>query len=113
MPRGPFACFAIVAAFFLHLAAATPVVEDVPLAREVVEFAVRLGLDPARDPSHFVTDVSRLLYGNHATKPPVFGPPDPATPSNTMPSATVPVPLPSRVWSRAVFRRGIAPDGLL
>lgn len=112
MPRGPLISFAIVAAFSLHPAAAAPVVEDAPIAPAVAEIVERLGFDPARDPSRFMTDVARVLYASPDSRPPLLGMSS-LTAADAPGAVRVPVPLPAAVWSRAVFRRAVTTDQLI
>ena len=49
MPRALILCTTIVAAFQIHLAAASSIVEDVPASPDIIAIASRLGLDVARD----------------------------------------------------------------
>ena len=108
MPRALCLCFAIVAAFELPAAAAP--VEDIPLPPSVVALADRLGVDLAHNRMYFISDIARLLYTNADSKPPVLVG-NAAAASDGRP-ASVPFPLPSAVWSRAVFRHTV-PAGQL
>lgn len=115
MPRASCFCFAIVAAFQIHLAAASPA-DDAPIAPRVAELAERLGIDPARDRARFMTDIARLLYATSDAKPPDLIAPRPAAgPSGTAASAAikVPVPLPADVWSSVIFRYSVPVDRLI
>src|SRR3954466_13562078 len=62
MPRALFLCTSIVAAFQIHLAAASPNVEDVPVSPGALAIAAHLGLDTARDHAAFLSEITRLLY---------------------------------------------------
>ena len=115
MPRALSFTFAIVAAFQLHLAAASPV-EDAPIAPAVAALAERLGMEPSRDRARFMTEIARLLYATESTKPPVLtGVRAGAASVGATDSAgiMVPVPLPAAAWSRAVFRHTVSPDQLI
>ena len=123
MPRALFVCTTIVAAFQLHLAAASSTVEDAAITPPVAAFAAGLDVDPSRDRSRFMADMARLLYTSQGGKTPTFEPTfapavDPTRPT-AAPTApgerpiTVPVPLSAKVWSRAVFRRTVPPDQLV
>ncbi len=109
MPRALFFFATIVAAFPLHLAAATPTFEDVPMPTPVAELALRLGLDPVRDRAMFMPEMVRLLYADGEAKPLVF----PGLLSARSTATTVPVPLGAAVWGRAVFRRVVPPSQLV
>lgn len=115
MPRAPFFCLAIVAAFPLHLAAASPV-DDAPIAPRVAELAERLGIEPARDRARFMTDIARLLYATSDSKQPdlIVARAAVGTYGGTAHArVSVPVPLPAAVWSLAVFRRTVTTEQLI
>ena len=115
MPRAPYCCLAIVAAFQIHLAAASPA-DDAPIAPRVAELADRLGIDPARDRARFMTDIARLLYATSDARPPeLTASRMPARAHAAAGSAAirVPVPLPAAVWSVAVFRHTVPPEQLI
>src|SRR5687768_6399960 len=61
MPRALLLCTTIVAAFQLRLAAASPNVEDAPVTPGVSAIAVRLGIEAARHPADFLSQITRLL----------------------------------------------------
>ena len=110
MPRALYFCFAIVAAFQLPAAAAP--VEDIPIPPSVMALADRLGVDLASNRAYFISDIARLLYANSDSKPPVLIGPGAAEASSARP-LSVPIPMPSAVWSRAVFRHAVPPTQLL
>jgi hypothetical protein len=112
MPRALFFCTSIVAAFQLHLAAASPNVEDAPVTPAVSAIAARVGVDAARDRGMFLSDAIRLSYavgdgralrGSRAAR----------TGSSDDTAVRVPVPLTAQVWSRAVFHRPVASNELI
>jgi len=119
MPRGLLLCTTIVAAFELHLAAATSNVADVPVAPAVSALAARIGLDPARDAARFVPEIVRVLYSPGEGKQPLLDllrSPRAAVPAEQKPDAAtarVPLPLSAETWSRAIFRRPIAGSALI
>src|SRR5439155_13069796 len=97
MPRALYFCFAIVAAF-QRPAAAAPV-EDIPIPPSVVALADRLGVDLAYNRASFMTDIARLLYTTAESKSPVLTSALHASEATEGVSISVPVPLPSAVWS--------------
>ena len=104
MPRALCFCFAIVAAF-QRPAAAAPV-EDIPLPPSVVALADRLGVDLAHNRMYFISDIARQLYTNADAKPPALVGSRAADGTDGR-SVSVPFPLSSAVWSRAVFRHTV------
>lgn len=115
MLRALFVWTTIVAAFSVPLAAAPAIVEDAPIAPSVVELAVRLDLEPARDGARFMADLARALYGSPDAKEPVLSLIRPtATPAAPGRGAfRVQVPLPLTLWSSAVFKRRITSEQLV
>src|SRR5262245_52275576 len=111
MPRALYFCLAIVAAFQLRADAAP--VEDLPIPPSVVALADRLGVDLDRGRPYFFSDIARLLYTSADAKPPVLIGSRLATAGSEHSPVTVPVPLSSAVWSRAIFRRLVAPTDLV
>lgn len=113
--RALFVCTTIVAAFSVPLAAAPAVVEDVPLSPAVVELALRLEIEPARDGARFMADMARALYSSPDAKGPFFA----TTGSTTTPSLPsrgvlrVQVPLPATLWATAVFKRALTSEQLV
>jgi hypothetical protein len=115
MPPAIFPSLTIVAAFHLLAASAVAqVVEDVPVPQLIEEFALNLGLDPARDPALFVPDLARLVYarvpGDPATIAPRVRVPRTAAASSNI---RVPIPLTVEFWSRTVFERSLRPEDIL
>ena len=110
MPRALYFCFAIVAAFQLPAVAAP--VGDVPVPPSVIALADRLGVDLTHDRANFMSDIARLLYTSADSKPPVLTGPH-VIESADAPPVSVPVPLSSAVWSRAVLHRALLPNQLL
>ena len=113
MPRALILCTSIVAAFQLHLAAASPNAEDAPVTPAVSAIAARVGIEASRDRAMFLSDMTRLLYtagdGRSAPRPARIvriGPEADAV-------VRVPVPLAATVWSRAVFHRVVTADALI
>jgi hypothetical protein len=111
MPRALYYCLAIVAAFQLPAAAAP--VEDLPIPPSVMALADRLGVDLVNNRAYFISDIARLLYTSGDSKPPVLTGARPAAPGSDNPTVSVPIPMPSAIWSRAVFRRPVAPGDLV
>src|SRR5688572_5828745 len=116
MPRAPILCLTIVAAFQLHPAAAQSISEDAPVTEGVAAVARTLGIDPARDPARFLTELTRLLYtppvGKNAAVGLLFRS-DPGGQTNGFEDVRVPVPLSAAVWSQAVFRRTVTSEQLV
>ena len=110
MPRALYFCFAIVAAFQLPAAAAP--VEDIPIPPSVVALADRLGVDLTHNRAYFISDIARLLYTNGDSKSPVLTGPR-AIEAADAHSVSVPIPLSSAVWSRAVFHHAVATNQLV
>ena len=110
MPRALYFCFAIVAAFQLPAAAAP--VEDILIPASVVALADRLGVDLTHNRAYFISDIARLLYTNADSKSPVLTGPR-AIESADARAVSVPIPLSSAVWSRAIFHRAVAPNQLV
>ncbi len=111
MPRAIFAGLTIVAAFHL-LAVAPSRAEDAPLSAPVVELADRLNVDPRLAPTRFLPEMARLLYGLDSPRAPLLVVPRLA-PSNGEPIVTVPVPLTTEIWSRAIFRHTVPSSQLV
>lgn len=115
MPRALLVSTTIVAAFQLHLAAASSIVEDAPITPPVAALAAKLDVEPSRDRLHFMAEVARRLYAAQDARTPVLGAELVPTP-DTVPGVSgisVPVPLPASLWSRAVFRRTVPGDQLV
>jgi len=115
MPRTLWKCSTIVAAFQLHLAAATrPVTTTVTVTPSVRVLAERVGLDPARERARFTAEIIRRVYSP---------PPARQQPTGVVVDAhemldgdepvRVDVPLSADVWSQAMFRRQVPGDELL
>jgi hypothetical protein len=119
MPRGLLLCTTIVAAFELHLAAASSNVADAPVAPAVAALAARIGIDPAHDAARFVPEITRILYSPGEGKQPLLEllrAPRPAVPVEQASGAgevRVPVPLSAETWSRAIFHRPLADSALI
>src|SRR5437868_1806827 len=104
------ACCTIVAAlaFRVQLAAAP---EDVPVPGGTVAVARALGLDVAPEASRFTGEMTRLVLDIPRRRG--------ISPASTLPRLQkqapemIPVPLSAAVWSTAIFKRRVAPDGLL
>lgn len=115
MPRTLWKCSTIVAAFQLHLAAATPsVTTTVAVTPSVRVLAERAGMDPARERARFTAEIIRRVYSPPPSRQQPTGVVvgahemlDPGTP------VRVEVPLSADVWSQAIFRRQIPEDELL
>jgi hypothetical protein len=111
MPRALVPCLTIVAAFQLHVAAAEPLYEDIPVPAPIREAARAVGLDAARDPALFLSDFIRLMHATPSgrlssieTLEQVL---NGAASSAGAESPLVPVPLTAAIWSRAVFDRQV------
>lgn len=115
MPRTLWKCSTIVAAFQLHLAAATqPVTTTVTVTPSVRVLAERVGLNPARERARFTAEIIRRVYSP---------PPSRQQPTGVVVGAhemldggepvRVDVPLSADVWSQAMFRRQVPGDELL
>jgi hypothetical protein len=119
MPRGLLLCTTIVAAFELHLAAASSNVVDAPVAPAVAALAARIGLDPAREAARFVPEITRILYSPGEGKQPLLellrSPRANAVAEQKSSESDVRVPLPfaAETWSRAIFHRPVAERALL
>jgi hypothetical protein len=119
MPRGLLLCTTIVAAFELHLAAASSNVVDAPVAPAVAALAARIGLDPVRDAARFVPEITRVLYSPGEGKQPLLellrsqrgG--ALVAPAASAGAVRVPLPLTAETWSRAIFKRPVAENALL
>lgn len=114
----------IVAACELHLAAATLVSQDVPVAGGTAALARALGVDPVPDRGRFIAEITRLVYDTEARNPAAAAflqtlrQPAPrgkraAVAVGDGSSELVPVPLTAEVWGNAIFRRRVAPDELV
>jgi hypothetical protein len=113
-------CTTIVAAFQIHLAAAGAVSQDVPVPGGTIAMAHSLGVAPAPERARFVAELARLTHpaaesaGTTRAKAAASlrrGSGD-ALPIGAA-ADTVPIPLTVDTWSRAVFRRSIAPHALV
>lgn len=115
MPRSLLVSTTIVAAFQLHLAAATPLVENAPLDPQMAAFATGLDVTPTRDRGRFMADIARRLYPTSDHDRPELPRPGAARAGGEMSTApfVIPVPLPAGVWSRVIFRRPVPPDQLI
>ena len=98
----------IVAAFQSHLAAAVTVSEDVPVAG-LAAVARALGIDPPPERARFISEITRLANNISADRRALAS----SLARSAEPTVTVPVPLPTAVWSDAVFRRRVAPGELV
>ncbi|MGE0702303.1 MAG: hypothetical protein AB7F99_03425 [Vicinamibacterales bacterium] len=112
MPRALVPCLTIVAAFQLHIAAAAPLYEDVPVPAAVAEITSAIGLDPASDPAIYLSEFVRLLHGpmtgrhqSVADLMQVLAVPSLSATGDDL--ARVPVPLTAAFWSDAVFGRPV------
>jgi hypothetical protein len=115
MPCTLFRCLTIVAAFLAPAAAAADVSEDVPVSATTAGQARALGLDPAGDRARFLAEFTRLLHSrpfDRATRVPAWADP-PASGSASGAAILVPVPLSAAIWTRAVFARPVAREGLV
>ncbi len=112
MPRALVPCLTIVAAFHLHVAAAGPLYEDVPVPPAAASAARSIGLDPATGRAHFLSELVRVLHAppagrNRSTEALVRALADGGAGSESAADAFVPVPLTASLWSEQVFRRPI------
>ncbi len=111
----------IVTAFQMHLAAAGPVSQDVPVPGGTLAMARSLGVTPAPERARFVAELARLTHPaaespntTRAKAAAALGRPgasDALAPSGS--PDTVPIPLTVTVWSQTVFHRPIAPDAIV
>jgi hypothetical protein len=113
-------CTTIVAAFQLHLRAASGLTQDVPVPAGIENMARALGISPTPERSRFVAEAARLTHpvadGKNTTRAKAAlalrelrksGLPSPSQVDS------VPIPLTVDVWSRAVFKRNVAPDEIV
>jgi hypothetical protein len=114
MPRtATFSFLTIVAAFQMQLAAAGGVSESVPVPGGTVAMARSLGVMPVPERARFVAELARLLHfsaeraGTREKAAPVL------PVSSDVAGETVPIPLTTDLWSQAVFRRPVAPEGVV
>jgi len=111
MPRALVPCLTIVAAFQLHVAAAAPTYEDVPLPPAVVSTARAAGLDPASDGARFFSEFIRIVYAPAPGRNPSAAALE-ASLIETAPvdadAPSVPVPLNAALWSERIFRRPVS-----
>jgi hypothetical protein len=121
MPRATtLLLFTIVAAFPAHLAAEGAVSQDVPVPGGIVAMARGLGLAEAPERARFVAEIARLTYpateGTQTTRAKAAlalrAGVKPQPPIETS-SDVVPIPLTVELWSRAVFRRSVAPENIV
>ena len=114
-------CFTIVAAF--RPVAAAPLVEDVPVPGGRPALAAALGLVQTPEAARFVTEVARAIYEVPGDRSPEadarasrLGSYLTAAHAAAIAPAgadLVPVPLDASIWSRAIFKRAVAPEALL
>lgn len=116
MPRrANFLCIAIAAALPLRLAAAgAEVSENVPVTGTIAAMAASLGIAPVPERARFVAEVARLTHqaaeGKRTTRARAastlaLG----AQPASSGPADLVPIPLTVALWSKAIFKRPVAP----
>jgi hypothetical protein len=106
----------IVAAFQVHLVAAGPVSQDVPLPGGTEAFARAAGIAPAPERARFVAELARLLHQSaepHKPRTKRAAPVLPAIDGISTAVEAVPIPLTVDVWSQAVFRRPVAPNAIV
>ncbi len=112
---------AIVLALPRRSAAAT-ISEDVPVPGGTIALAQSLGIDPAPDRGRFIYEITRLLYDapegrKGSTEAYLLAARQAAGRGrqnlDTRPGDVVPVPLTAELWSRAIFRRTVAPRELV
>jgi hypothetical protein len=115
MPRVLFVCSALVAVLQLPLSAAAPAAADVPVPAAALAFAASAGLTPDANPVQFLASLTRILYAQPEVKPAQIAAELRSASDAPVAAASVlvPVPLTADVWSRAVFRRTIAPADLV
>src|ERR1700733_9889117 len=115
MPRAPTLWFfTIVAAFQMHLAAAGGVSENVPVRGGIEALARSLGVTPAPERARFVAEMARLVHFSAGSRRVPRAPAATAlTVSSAVAADTVPIPLTAAIWSQAVFRRSVAPEGIV
>jgi hypothetical protein len=103
----------------MHLAAAGGVSQDVPVPGGTTAMAQSLGIAPTPERARFVAELARLTHPSAesasttrakaaASLRAQLAPRDPGAVVDT-----VPIPLTVDTWSRAVFRRSIAPDAIV
>ena len=96
---------------------AESLVEDVPIAGGTAALSRALGIDPVPERARFMTQLVRVIYdaqeGKSASRDALRA--QLATRLNgdaslhiDGPTETVPLPLPARIWSAAVFQREIS-----
>ncbi|OLC50415.1 MAG: hypothetical protein AUH43_05135 [Acidobacteria bacterium 13_1_40CM_65_14] len=118
-------CITLVAAFQVRLAAAVVAVsQDVPVPGGTAALAHALAIDPVPDRGRFISELTRLVYDTDARNPtavaflnslrlPVARGKKMTLPFDHATFDLVPVPLTAELWSNAVFRRKVAPEGLV
>ena len=113
--------FTIVAAFPLRLAAEGAISQDVPVPGGTVAMARGFGLAAPPEPSRFIAELARLTYpaaeGTRTTRAKAAlafrRTRDKVQLPTDSSSDAVPIPLTAEVWSRAVFRRFVAPEDIV
>lgn len=117
MPRAPFLCLMIVAAFPLRLSAAGPAVVMAPVPAATLAVARTLGMAPELDRGRFLVEAVRLLHGGPESRTaPIDELRRADSAQRTPPEGDVlrvPVPLDPEVWSAAVFKRRVAVEHLV
>jgi len=110
-------CLTIVAAFQVQLGAAGGVSEDVPVPGGREAFARSVGITPAPSRARFVAELTRLAHpvadAKDSTRGKIARSDPGGSAASTGPSETVPIPLTVEVWSRAVFKRPVAPGDVV
>src|SRR5437870_3225721 len=117
MARATLLSAAIVAAVSLRLGAAGAASQDVPVPGGTSAMAASLGISPVPERARFVAEIARLTHQVAERKRTTrAGDPPGDARKNRMasgPDDTVPIPLTVDVWSRAVFKRTVAPGEII
>ena len=106
--------------------AADAVSEDVPVPGGTEAFAAALAIEPTPDRGRFISELTRLVHENPASRKPgvlaflqSLAPPQGRGPRVPIPvplppsSELVPVPLTAEIWSRSVFHRKVGEHELV
>ena len=116
MPRA-LLCFSIVAAFSLRLSAAVRVDVTVPVSLATMAVLGSHGIALDTEPTRFLAELTRVLYGGTENRSSLVDALRRAQvtrePEASATAFFASLPLAPEVWSRAIFKRPVAPDAMV